>query len=367
MCLGLARRIGIRLLVVLTAATPATNAHGDDVEPGLWLEMALLACSRGEQEEAERLFRHIETHFSPPPGIQALIDEARSRWCRQVPRLQMRWAAGLGWSSNVNQAASTHSLWLSERLPALELTDVKRPLSDPQALLEADAQVRVPYGEMGAVAQLRHHGRHHDFDEDILGLTWRGPVWREGGLVAALSRARSWLGGRPYADYLGLQVSWPMQDWTAQARWQEVDYVSAPAFSAQVYTLAAGRQWPRGSGPTSVRLGVSWDRAEGQRPGGDRHGGFGELRLHHPGPGRSRFELAGLYDVRLSEQAYLPGLLEMRRRQRTLRADLGWSWPVGRDGGWRVGLTLVEVRDNVSFLAYRQTILAVQWIQAHAF
>jgi hypothetical protein len=367
MRLGLTRQFGVWLILQLSITPLASSAQNNEAEPGLWLEMALLACAHGEREEAERLFRHIETHFSPPPGIQALIDQARSRMCAQTPRLRLYWSAGLAWSSNVNQAASSPSLRLNEYLPALELADVRPPLSDTQALLEADGRMRTSYGEAGVIAQFRHNRHHHAFDEDILGLLWRWPGPQTIGLNTMLSRIRTWLGGKPYADHLGLQASWSMPGWTAQLRWQASDYAAAPAFSAQVFSIAASRQWETVSGQTAVKLGALWDRAEGQRPGGDRHGGFAEMRLRYPGPARSRIELAGLYDLRLSEQAYLPGLLDIRRRQRTLRAEMGLSWPEGRDGAWRVGFTWVEVQDNVPFLAYRQAVFGVQWIQASFF
>jgi len=88
----------------------ATLARVIEQEPqhaGAYLEVALIQCSLGRSDEAERLFAIIETRFNPPPGIVDLINEARETGCnkwRAVSSSSVTIARGI--DRNVNQGAS---------------------------------------------------------------------------------------------------------------------------------------------------------------------------------------------------------------------------------------------------------------------
>ena len=48
---------------------------------GAWLDLALIQCSLGQGDEAERLFASVETRFNPRREILELIAEARDTGC----------------------------------------------------------------------------------------------------------------------------------------------------------------------------------------------------------------------------------------------------------------------------------------------
>ena len=75
---------------------------------GAWLELALIQCSLGNSDEAERLFAVIETRFKPSSGILQLIAETREDGCSRWDMFSSAVVtAGRGIDQNVNQGART--------------------------------------------------------------------------------------------------------------------------------------------------------------------------------------------------------------------------------------------------------------------
>ena len=77
---------------------------------GAWLDLALIQCSLGQTNEAERLFATVETRFDPAREILELIAEARDTGCMAwTPSSSGALSLTRGVDDNVNQGASNSS------------------------------------------------------------------------------------------------------------------------------------------------------------------------------------------------------------------------------------------------------------------
>ena len=274
-------------LYLSVVAQASHAAAEDDPEPGIWLEMALLACERGEQKNAERLFRYIEEKFSPPPGIRALIDHARTSACPPGKAAQGYVAAGFGWSSNVNRGAVQTS-FLLPNVSAFELRLAPEfhPRADSFAFAEGERRFAAGAGVLQLFAALRHHSSMRDFDEDSFGLSWQvagpnaaNPSWR-----SSVTVAQSFLGGNRYAEHFALSGALRGAFLTVSAQWQTIRYPQARAFDARQTTVRLGNELRLNDWRATIRAGLRLEDASASRPGGDHRGLIAEIKASHPGP-----------------------------------------------------------------------------------
>lgn len=345
--------------------SPLTAAD-EDPEPGIWLEMGLLACERGEIAEAERLFSHIEREFAPPPGIRLLIERARQQICPQRRPILGRVAAGLAWSSNVNLGPQQTQYALSSALPfELRLVDRLHPRSDGQAIFELERAWPVGTARLTPFAQWRRNFSAHDFDDGLLGLSWQweGQAHAERRWLGGATLSQSWLGGQRHAETLLLNATHAWSAFALSALWQASRYPQAPAFDATLWAVRGGIGARHGDWRFSARLGALADLArDARRPGGDRHGVLADMRIHHPGPLASSIDFSWRGEWSRSQTAYLPGLFEMRRVRRFAQFEGIWSIPVSAETSVRLSWSHTQTAENVPFLGYRQTTWSVAWV-----
>lgn len=339
----------------------------EDPEPGIWLEMGLLACERGETQEARRLFDHIERTFDPPPGIRALIAHTLHQSCppRQSPKARL--AAGFGWSSNVNLGpAHTHFL-LPSGNTTLELRVAERfwPRSDAYVFTEGEAGFALGPGSLVPFGSLRKYSAAGDFDEGVLGVAYQfdeRPL-ADGRWHGSLTLAQSFLGGARYAELRGLGYAYRQSAFSLSAHGQAIDYPQAPAFDARQLALRAGVGLQYGRWRAALRLGGLLDLAvHPDRPGGDRSGWLADLHATRPGPGGAQIEFVWRGESSQTRRAYLPGLFEMRRVRHFNQFEVAWQIPQSRTSAWRLSAALTNATDSVPFLGYRQTHLSAAWI-----
>lgn len=360
-------RFGIALIGAALFGLGAA-AHAEvDPEPGIWLEMGLLACARGDTQEAMRIFGHIERTFDPPPGIRALIVRTLRASCPPWLPPKARLAAGFGWSSNVNLGPAQTSFLLPAGNTLLELgiAEYLRPRQDGYVFFEAERSFALGPGNLVPFATLRHNFQARAFDEDLLGVAYKldeRPV-ADGRWHGSLMLAQSFLGGERYAELRGLGVTYRRSAVSLSAHGQTIDYPRAPAFDARQLALRAGVGLQRGDWRAALRLGALFDRAAHPgRPGGDRSGWLADLQVGRPGPGATQIEFVWRSEQTRSERAYLPGLFEMRRARHHHHFELAWLIPQSATRALRLSATLADAADSVPFLGYRQANLSAAWI-----
>ena len=391
----------MRALIVLawlaTAGLGTTRlAQAENLEPGIWLEMAVLACQRGEPVEMERLLKGLEERFTPPDSIARYVSTLRESGCKRndsppTTTLQQdpldegsapkeargirplgRLALGLGATTNANSGPSVEVLTLSGLQDAqLVLDESFRP--EPDAFLNLTAELEIPLPALqrqgltlGVSASGRWLRTQKDFQELLWGGWFRGQwqITPEFTLGSGLSLASSRLGQRPYADHAQWsgQLQWgKQQQWRADVSHHQVRYAQREAFDAAVSQVGLAREidlpgWTR----SQVRLALLSDQGQVDRPGGDRRGWALQWSADRPGPRASLFSVRVHLERSLSRDAYALGLIEERRDHKVSRLEVAWLLPAGPRQFWRTTLMHRLERDDIPLLGLRETSLGVE-------
>lgn len=239
---------------------------------GAWLDLALLYCERGQASRAFALFDEIERRFEPPSGIQGLIRHYRQQGCHASARqatTRTTLSYALGHADNVNLAPSSERInILLDWVPAtLQLQDSFRPKADAFQELS----LYVDHTQQNASLQFMLQGRLHQHTPE------QDSVYALAGWVPN-TQLQLWathlqLGGQAYQQGLHALLSAPAQAITPEVQLARLLYPSASGYDAWQIEPRLRWRW-QGAGGHHLELapGYLWDKASGQRPGGDRHG-----------------------------------------------------------------------------------------------
>jgi hypothetical protein len=334
---------------------------------GAWLELALLQCSLGNHDEAERLFTIIEQRFDPPPGIVQLIANTRTAGCKgALPFSQYSLTISRGIDQNVNQG-STRDLGVAE----VQLSPEFRPQHDQYTMLSGEyLHDLTSNGTMGfAQFQGRRNDTLHKYDSAALftgvETPWRFGDWhvRSTALVGLIT-----LGSQLYQRQYQLQarVGPPMPlpfslQFHVLGGLTRASYATLENFDSTTGELRG--MLSRRSGDTSINasLGIQDDKAAGDRPGGDRRGWSASLQWRHRYGSGVTADLGYSLQAWRSTTPYAPGVIEQIRNQTThvLRATV--TYPVTRNQNVVVEARQVINRENIPIFQYNNRQLQVSW------
>ena len=342
---------------------------------GAWLDLALIQCSLGNVEEAERLFANVETRFSPSRDILELIAEARDSGCKPAaPASSASVNIGRGFDDNVNQGASNSTFIVTGpdgdiELPLLEDFLPKR---DGYTLLGADYVRAV--GSNGSLGFVQFQQRRYDsmrpYDTGALYGGIESP-WRFGGwtLRTTGSLGVTTMGGRLYQKQAQAQARvappLPLPSHTKlylTASATHTKYLTLRSFDSDVLEARALLTHQAGTLAASASAGVLSDRARSDRPGGNRHGNYLSLSLRRPLGWDTSGELAWTRQQWNSASAYSPELLiDQVRAQRTqvLRAAL--TYQLAKNQTVALEGRMVRNRENISIFQYNNRQLQLSW------
>jgi hypothetical protein len=129
---------------------------------GAWLDLALIQCSLGNGDEAERLFATVETRFAPSRDILELIAQTREDGCHPwAPSSNLSITFGRGHDRNVNQGVSSSNLHLDNGAVDLSLLDDFLPKRDSYTTGGLDYLRDVTPNGMIGFAQLQWRRNDH--------------------------------------------------------------------------------------------------------------------------------------------------------------------------------------------------------------
>lgn len=346
---------------------------------GAWLDLALIQCSLGQSDEAERLFASVETRFNPGREILELIAEARDTGCMSwTPSSTAAVTLARGVDDNVNQGASNSSLIIEGPDGTIELP----LLEDFLPKRDHYTQVGVDYVRditaNGTLGFVQFYGRRYDqlreYDTTALyaGIEspWRFQQW----LVRTTgSLGVSGLGGRLYQRQAQAQVRItpplplpPRTQLHVIGAATRTDYASLVAFNSRMLEGRVLVSHQTGSFSTNVSAGLLTDRALNDRPGGNRHGNYLSLTLRQPIQWGVTGELAYTRQTWNSAAPYSPALLiDEVRAQRTQVMRAALTYQIGKQHSVVLEARAVRNRENISIFQYNNRQLQLSW-QWHA-
>jgi hypothetical protein len=342
---------------------------------GAFLDLALIQCQLGHPLEAERLFREIETRFSPPPGILEVIAAQRANGCLAWQR-QRHWSAtlGRGHEQNVNQGASNpfFSFGSGPSQTPVELSPDFLPQADNYTALAADYSLELTSNGTIGLAQLqaRHNDRLSQYDNASLYIgverPWRFNNW---GLRTSATLGVLRLDGHLYQRQSQLQArltpplrlpkAWQFNFSTGATN---VQYATLANFDSVTLDLRAQLNYRKNQTQAIITAGYANDHAAAERPGGDRQGWFTSI-LGRTRIGDSVFgELGWTRQTWRGQSAYLAPTIPQTRDQETqvLRAAL--LVPLNNRHSLQIELRHVRNKENISIFQYNNNQIQVNWL-----
>jgi hypothetical protein len=343
---------------------------------GAWLDLAILQCGMGMASEAETLFARILEKFSPPPAILGLIQKIRTQGCqrqglRSISRYQFR--LGRGYDSNANQGASNPYFSLGADIPTLVLLPEFRATKDHFTQLGLESS-HVLSGR-GTLLYTQFQHRRHDqlsrYDLTTLIAGVEQPLQFPGGWDSrwGASLGATLLGNHRYQEQGGLNVQltlpWPERlggwQWNLVGDWTWIRYPTLTNYDAHIARFLNSLSY-RNQGTRFVgNFGVTRDTGEKERPGGDKQGWLANLSLRQMLGERLIGELSWTHQNWRGEKAYSPGLIDVKRDQRTTL----WRAAIVLPLGTRQNLTLeykhLDNRENISIFRYKSRQIMLGW------
>jgi hypothetical protein len=348
----------------------------EPLHAGAYLEVALIQCSLGRSDEAERLFAIVETRFDPPTGILELIAEARESGCTTWnASTSSSVSLGRGVDQNVNQGASNPIYIVATNGGEIELPLLPDflPKKDQFSFYSADYMREITAnGTLGFVQlQGRRNDRLDEYDSSSVHFgvevphrfgRWTSRTSATAGLVS--------LGGHYYQRQLQLQVRVaPPLPLPAHTRFDmtgsatRTEYLRLTNFDSNLFEARGHLSYRKEDFDVSASLGYQNDLALAQRPGGDRIGYALNLL--------ARTKMGKVLDAELgftrqrwqSADAYSPGLIDQARDQTTdvLRAAL--IYPMNKHHSLHLEARAIRNKESIAFFEYdnRQLQLSWQW------
>jgi hypothetical protein len=341
---------------------------------GAWLDLALIQCSLGNADEAERLFATVETRFAPSREILELIAQTREDGCHPwVPSSNLSVSFGRGSDRNVNQGASTSTLRLDGSAVELPLLDEFLPKRDNYTIGGLDYLRDVtPNGTIGfAQLQWRRNDSLHAWDTSSLfgGLEspyrfgrWAVRVTGAGGMVS--------LGGHLYQRQAQGQVRvapplllpnnvlFNLMGGVTLNNYRRLDN-----FDSRTFELRQEWSYRTGELVATASLGLLDDHGNAQRPGGNRHGQLLNLFARHNLWQATSGELAYTRQSWRSARPYAPELLIPQTRDQAtevLRGSL--IFRIDRQHNLQLEARAVRNRENIEIFQYNNRQLQLSWV-----
>jgi len=344
---------------------------------GAVIDLALIQCSLGNANQAERLFAIVETRFNPSREILELIADARDSGCKPAaPASSASMSIGRGFDDNVNQGASNSTFIVNgpDGQVELPLLDDFLPQRDGYTTVNADYVRGV--GSNGSLGFMQFQARRYDqmrgYNTGALygGIEspWRFGAWT---MRSTGSLGMTTMAGRLYQKQAQAQlrvgVPLPLPPHTQlylTGSATHTKYASLRNFDSDVLEARALLAHRTATLALNAAFGVLSDRARGNRPGGNRHGNVLTLSMRKALGWDTHGDIAWTRQRWDSAAPYSPELLigEVRaQRTQVLRAAL--SHQVAKNQTVALEARMVRNHENISIFQYtnRQLQLSWQW------
>jgi len=363
------RPLGIALAFVVTA-TQAQNQADPQITEEL-LDQIMDLCRAGQSETARQMALDLQRQLPTTPAIDALLDPVMSGAC-QIPtpgRLAVLHLS-FGWDNNINLgvSASTVNFQTATQTFNYQLDDSYRPIRSAFVSATGMREHTTSNGwTVQALAGARQLSSYSAFDTLGLQATARRPlqVASAAGQLS-IGWAETWLGGQHYRSAPSLAwQSQPQQGlagWGVQANVQQHHHHTPGTPDARLLQASLSYQL-RPAPPTQISwgAGLMHDQALDARAGGNRQGHHLQARWQYSTP-------AGLWHAQWARHqwqsaiAFLPGLVDARRRNDATTWVIGYQRPLGQRQLAYLEFQSRHSRDSVPLYTHRSNQLSAGWL-----
>jgi len=341
---------------------------------GAWLDLAILQCSLGRTREANLLFDAIETRFSPPPAILAVIDLQRAQGCVETPTKQIgRFRLLRGYDTNVNQGASNpnFSLGSGAGLTQLAISPEYLPKKDAYYALSGeyarDLSSSGTFGFVQILARKYDDLSRYDLNSLIAGVEhpWRYADWE---LRGTASLGFITLGGKLYQRLSRLEFLL-VPPLTLPDNWSfgivgglsHIGYPTLTGFNSLLPEVRGQLTYKTSDILVQAAAGYVYDQGSSERPGGDRNGTLFSLTGRARIAGNVFGEASWTDQYWRGERPYSPGLIDQNRRQHSQVLRTAVVFPISAEHAVHVEFREIQNRENISLFQYQERIFQIGW------
>jgi hypothetical protein len=353
----------------------------DPHQAGALLDAAMLYCRLGERDLSLRTLTRIESQYKVPPAIEKLISIYRTNTCTpSTSRPMLRVSAGAGVTSNANFGPSDPFVTFAPGAPIGAYELAPESLAHHDQYIESALQGELPVSIWPGITLLgsltdRQYRSVHAFDQRTatLGIADQ-KRFSAGEFDSQITADQLWLGTSVYQrDFEWHSAYWtrPRTVGSALARagldftLTDSAYPGNSLYDSVHAEVRAAFQAHVGERTTMLLfVGPGWDRPQGNRPGGMRHGYAAWLSLDYDAGRRGQFEAIFQQSTLNDTAPYDPIFFgNTAQRQTVTAASLRYSYPLTR--GWSLYAQVSDQRisDSISLFSYtvRDGSLGVSW------
>lgn len=341
---------------------------------GAWLDLAMLYCSAGNADEAEKLFAEIESRFTPPPPIVEVITKQRQLGCTS-PRTAFRGTIRLsrGVESNVNQGALNPNFSIGSGIQQVQLVLLPEYQAQSDQLTQFAAEIGHDFSVNGLTGLLQLQSRNYEhlsaYNTSSVFASLAQPLQFERWLLQTTGSV-GWVTldqnmySRQQQLQLALQTPLGLPEyyrWGLSWIWGKVNYPSLTGFDSKWRELRTALSYNKGRASWQMATGIMDDQQTGPRPGGNRVGSRVTLE--------GQFDLDGLMLLQAGWQMqkwqgaarYFPGLIDVQRSQHTAALRLAVVLPIGNQQALTIEYKDIRNAENISIFEYRNQGLQFSW------
>lgn len=368
------KRISIFLLSLWTM-TLMTSTHANEVPDPLMAEelvdMVLRHCRDGEALQAQKLAQDIREQFATTPAIDTLLAPAVEGRCdASAVRASVRELHfSVGWDDNVNLGllANSVTFQMVQQPVSYQLDDSYKPVHS--AFVSASGLYQTTVASdwtlqaIAGVRQLQDYSPLNTLGFQVNALHSTSLLGVAG--ITTIGWAQTWLGGHHYRS--APSVAWNSlagagrHGWSWAVSAQQHDYSGSPLDARLMQVSTSYRYRPQAQTQITMVAGLMHDQALGQRAGGNRQGTSMQVSWQEAWQGGAWNAQWALHQW-VSTEAFLPGLMDYHRSNRTGTVSLGYQRPVRSGGIAYAEFQLRDSRDNVPLYVYRSNQLMLGWM-----
>jgi tetratricopeptide (TPR) repeat protein len=342
----------------------------DPRQAGALLDVAVLYCRLGERDLSLQALARIEKQYAVPPNIEKLISIYRANTCTpdgSRPRLAA--SIGTGVTSNANFGPSNPFVTFIPSAPFQSYALTPESLAHSDQYVESALQGELPIRALPGITLLgalsdRQYRDQHGYDQRTatLGIAHQ-KIFDHGEVDNQFTADMLWLGTSVYQH----DLAWHSAYWSpattlrtmlARAGFDftltDSSYPGNSLYNSLHAELRAAFQAHIGQRTTVLLFaGPAWDRPQGDRPGGTRHGYSGWFSVDYDLGRHGQFEAVLQQNTANDAAPYSPAFFGDVAQHQTLRSvSLRYSYPLQR--GWSVyaQASAQRVSDTISLFAY---------------
>ena len=341
---------------------------------GAWLDLAMLYCSAGNADEAEKLFAEIEYQFSPPPPIIEVISKQRQLGCAG-PQAAYRGSVrlGKGVESNVNQGALNPNISIGSGTQQVQLVLLPEYQAQSDQLTHFSADVGHDFSFNGLTGLLQFQSRIYEHLSAYstssvfvsLAHPWQYDRWflQATGTVGWVTLDQNMYSRQQQLQLelqtpIGLLEHWR---WGLSGIWSNVSYPRLTGFDAQWHELRTALSYKNGRAWWQMTVGIMDDQQIGQRPGGNRVGSAVALQGQFDFGSPVLLEAGWQLQKWQGDARYFPGVIDTSRSQQTAALRFAAVLPLNKQQSLTLEYKDIRNTENISIFEYRNQVLQLSW------